>query len=129
MNVDNALQIIDRFIAQTLEAYNESDESKDNNGNRIPHPLDYVDNEDKLFALDVALKDVALKTTPMSLLESEGSTASELKRVSDKYFVRVPAYPQTGQRLDIDDGLAYAVIFMHLVISGTVLATTLKKVR
>lgn len=114
MTVDKALEIIDRTIAQTLEIYNESSDSKDQNGVRIPHPLDYVDDSDKLFALDIALKDVALKTIPMSLLEANGSTASELKRVSKDYYVRVPAYPQAGQALDIDDGLAYAVVFYAL---------------
>lgn len=114
MTVDKALETINRIIAQTLEIYNESSESIDQNGNKIPHPLDYVDESDKLFALDIALKDVALKTIPMSLLEANGSTASELKRVSKDYYVRVPAYPQTKQALDIDDGLAYAVVFTAL---------------
>ena len=104
---------MDRFIAQALEIYDESPQSKDSSGARIPHPLDYVDDEDKLFALDISLKDVALKTIPVTLLES-GGASSELKRVSRDYYVRVPLYPQKGANLDIDDGLAYAVIFLAL---------------
>lgn len=115
MTVDKALEIINRVITQELSAYNESPDSKDASGNRIPHPLDYVDDNDKLFALDVSLKNVALKTVPMTLLESvNDSTATEFKRVSKDYFVRVPAYPQVGSNLDIDSGLAYAVVFYAL---------------
>lgn len=114
MLVDTALSVIDRFIAQALEQYNESVESKDQQGNRIPHPLDSVDEDDKLFFLDIALKDVALKTTPVSLIEGNDSSATELKRISKDYYVRVPAYPQKGKELDIDEGLSYAVIFIAL---------------
>lgn len=115
MTVDKAIATITKIINNTLEEYDQSPASKDSNGARIPHPLDIVDEDDKLFALDMALKNVALQTTPVSLIEGEGSTASELRRVSKNYFIRVPADPVLGQELDIDDGLAYAVIFKALV--------------
>jgi len=111
MTVDEALSIIDRVVSNTLEEYNQSPDSKDDQGNRIPHPLDIVDPDDKLFALDFSLNDVALHATPVSLIETSGSTASELKRLSVDYYIRVPAAPQEGQNLDIDDGLSYAVVF------------------
>ena len=118
MTVDNAVQTIQKIISQTIEEYNQSPDSKtkDENGNivRIPHPLDIVDQNDILFALDISIKDVALKTTPVSLMETSGSTAPELRRVSKDYYIRVPQTPALGQNLDIDDGLAYAVIFRAL---------------
>ena len=115
MTVDTALQIIEKFKQEELERYNESPDSKDSNGNRIPHPLDNVSEDDELFALDVSLKNVALKTIPQTLIESvSDSTADVFKRISKDYFVRVPRYPQKGQNLDIDNGLAYAVVFFAL---------------
>ncbi|WP_456432680.1 hypothetical protein [Nitratifractor sp.] len=114
MTVDAAVDIISRIIGNTLEEYDQSPQSKDEDGNRKPHPLDIVDPDDKLFALDMALKEVALKTTPATLIEGPGSTAPELRRVNKDYYVRVPAAPQSGQNLDIDDGLAYAVVFRAL---------------
>jgi len=118
MTVDNALQIIQKIVTNTLEEYNQSPESKtkDDQGNvtRIPHPLDIVDEDDELFALDISLKNTALKSIPVSLMEGEGSTAPELKRLSDTYYVRVPATPVKGGNLDIDDGLSYAVVFKAL---------------
>lgn len=118
MTVDKALATIQKIIDNTLEEYNQSPESQttDDSGNqtRIPHPLDIVDEQDELFALDMSLKDVALSATPVSLIETTGSTASELKRISTDYYVRVPAEPASGQNLDIDDGLAYAVVFRAL---------------
>lgn len=118
MTVDNAVQTIQSIINQTLEEYNQSTDSLevDASGNtrRIPHPLDIVDQDDILFALGICIDDVALKTTPVSLLESNSSTATELRRVSKDYYIRVPQKPQLGQNLDIDSGLAYAVIFKAL---------------
>jgi len=118
MTVDKALQIITKTITNTIEEYDQSPESryKDDQGveQRKPHPLDIVDEDDKSFALDMALKDIALKAAPVSLIESSGSTASELRRISTDYFIRVPAEPVSGQNLDIDDGLSYAVTFKSL---------------
>jgi hypothetical protein len=120
MTVDNAIAKISQIIGNTLADYNQSPDSTkvDATGAtvRIPHPLDIVDPTDKLFALDMALKDVALKATPVSLIETTGSTASELKRVSTDYFIRVPTEPIAGIALDIDDGLAYAVVFKALAL-------------
>jgi len=118
MTVDNATQIIGNVISNTLAEYDQSPDSrvKDKLGvvTRIPHPLDIVSPQDQLFSLDMALKDVALKATPVSLIENANSTASELKRISTDYFVRVPVAPVAGANLDIDDGLAYAVVFKTL---------------
>lgn len=114
MTVDKAIETISKIIDNTLEEYNQSAASKDDQGNRIPHPLDIVDPDDKYFNLDLALKDIALKTTPITLMEGPGSTAAELRRVTKDYYIRVPATPQAGENLDIDDGLAYAVVFRAL---------------
>ncbi len=118
MTVDHAVQTVQTIISQTLEEYNQSPDSKtkDEQGNevRIPHPLDIVDQDDILFALDLAIKDVALKTVPTTLLETNDSTADELRRVTKDYYVRVPQTPTTGHNLDIDNGLAYAVVFRAL---------------
>jgi hypothetical protein len=114
MTVNDALSIMTRTIDNTLEEYNQSPDSKNSDGNRIPHPLDIIDGDDKLFFLDMAIKDVALKTAPVSLIEGEGSTAPELRRVSASFYVRTPATPVEGEVLDIDDGLSYAVVFKAL---------------
>ena len=118
MTVDKAVTIINRVIANTLEEYDQSPDSKyiDDNGvqQRKPHPLDIVDNDDILFALDMSLKSVALKAAPVSLIETSGSTASELRRISTDFYIRVPLEPALGQELDIDDGLSHAVVFKAL---------------
>lgn len=114
MTVDNALQTMQKIIDNTLEEYDQSPDSKNDKGERIPHPLDIVDQDDELFALDISIKEVALKAAPVSLIESSGSTAPELRRVSKDYYIRVPAEPQPGQNLDIDDGLSYAVVYRAL---------------
>ncbi len=79
MTVDRAVEIISKIIANTLEEYDQSPDSKyiDDNGEekRKPHPLDIVDSDDILFALDMALKNVALKAAPVSMIETSGSTA------------------------------------------------------
>lgn len=118
MTVDKATSTIQTIITNTLEEYDQSSDSKytDDQGveQRKSHPLDIVDSDDILFQLDIALKDIALKAVPISLLETTGSTASELRRVSTDYYVRVPQTPVSGQDLDIDDGLAYAVVYCAL---------------
>lgn len=118
MTTDRALEIITKIITNTLEEYDQSPDSKiiDDQGveTRKPHPLDIVDDPDKLFVLDMSIKGVALKAAPISLLETTGSTASELRRVSTDYFIRVPVEPVSGIDLDIDDGLSYAVVFKSL---------------
>lgn len=118
MTVDKAVEIINKVIANTLEEYNQSPDSKyiDDQGveRRKPHPLDIVDNDDILFVLDMSLKGVALKAAPVSLIETNGSTASELRRISTDYYIRVPSEPVLGQSLDIDDGLSHAVVFKAL---------------
>ena len=118
MTVDKATQTITKVITNTLEEYDQSADSKATDAQgvvtRIPHALDIIDAQDQLFALDMALKDVALKATPISLIETTGSTASELKRISTDYFIRVPVEPTAGTNLDIDDGLSYAVVYKAL---------------
>jgi len=118
MTVNKAVEIITKVIANALEEYTQSPDSKtkDASGAEVtmPHALDIVDDGDKLFALDMAIKDVALKASPISLLETTGSTASELRRVSTSYYIRVPTDPIVGANLDIDDGLSYAVVYKAL---------------
>ena len=118
MTVDKAVEIINKIIANTLEEYNQSPDSKyiDDSGEEVrkPHPLDIVDIDDIYFALDMSLKNVALKAAPVSLIETVGSTASELRRISIDYYIRVPSEPVSGGDLDIDDGLSYSVVFKTL---------------
>jgi hypothetical protein len=118
MTVNKSVEIITKVITNALEEYNQSPDSKTIDANGVetvlPHPLDIIDESDKLFALDMAIKDVALKASPISLLETTGSTASELRRVSTDYYIRVPTEPILGAILDIDDGLSYAVVYKAL---------------
>jgi len=114
MTVDKAISQITRMITAGLAQYDQLAESKDALGARIPHALDLVTDEDKRIALETALTSVALSASPISLVETTGSTASELRRISIDYYIRVPNEPLVGEILDIDDGLSYAVIYKAL---------------
>jgi len=119
MTVNEALSIINKTIEIFLQDYAEDDANYKNvtandgttSRELIKNRLHFINDDDKLFALDVALKDIALNTVPLQLLEANGSVATELKRVNTDYYVRVPAYPEKDRDLDIDVSLAYAVVF------------------
>jgi len=114
MTVNESLAIIDNFIASELLMYQASKDSKDEDGNNIPHFLETVTPQTKLLALDYGLKNTALLSKPLKLIESDGSTASEFKRLSVSEYIRVPTTPTVGGTLDIDESLSYAVIYKAL---------------
>lgn len=117
METVKALSILSKIIAGEIREYDLTEDSKtikDGIEIRVAHPLDALVEEDKIFYLDMALKDVALSASPISLIETTGSVASELRRVSTSYYIRVPKEPLLGDVLDIDDGLAYAVVYSAL---------------
>ncbi len=114
MLVSKALNYIDTIITDTVDAYKKSDDSKDDSGNYVAHPLESKDNTSKLEALYFGLRDAALNTTPLTLLESNDSTATEFKKISSTEFIRVPTEPTIDGVLDTDEGLAFAVIYKAL---------------
>ena len=114
MTVNNAIEYIDRYITNVVDEYKLTKESKDDAGEYIPHLLEAKTAEDKLISLDFGLKDAALNTIPLTLLESNGSTATEFKKISTEEFVRLPQTPIQGATLDIDESLAFAVIYKSL---------------
>lgn len=105
---------MDSVINNTLEAYKNSDESEAQYGTYITHALEKKSTEDKLFALDFAIKNIALYTIPLSLLQTSGSPSTEFKRISDKEYIRVPNTPRNSGNLDIDESLSFAVIYKAL---------------
>ncbi len=114
MLVSDAITYINTYINNTIEAYKLTDDSKDSTGTYIPHPLEAKTDDDKLQALNYGIMDAALNTTPLTLLESNDSTATEFKKISTTEFIRVPNTPATGESLDIDEALSFAVIFKAL---------------
>lgn len=119
MTVIKAISYIDSIINKTLADYEKTDDAyKQENYNTVyvNHILDELTEEDRLMAIDMALKNVALNTTPLSLLETVGSSATVFKRISVSEFVRAPEEPTIDGSLDIDDGLSFAVIYKALSI-------------
>jgi len=114
MFVSKALNYINTIITDTVESYKLSEDSKDDSGNYIVHPLENKDDANKLEALYFGLRDAALNTTPLALLESNDSTATEFKKISSTEFIRVPTEPTIDGVLDTDEGLAFAVIYKAL---------------
>ena len=114
MLVSKAIEFIDTFIGDTVSAYKVTDKSKDASGTYIPHPLEAKTDTDKLTALDFGIKYSALNSKPLTLLESNSSTATEFKRISPNEFIRVPSEPTLTGSLDIDESLSYAVIYKAL---------------
>ena len=114
MTVNKALEVIQKFIDFTVTEYKLTDDSKNDAGEDIAHPLEDKVESDKLIALDFGIKDATLNTIPLTLLESNGSTATEFKKISTEEFVRLPITPVVGAELDIDESLAFAVIYKSL---------------
>ena len=120
MKTSTALNIIDNIVQKAVNDYKENPDNqiKDSNGNVIGYkssPLLNITKNDECFQLGLSLINIALQTVPISLLEDVAtSTATELKLVSKDKFVRVPKTPtcsDNNEELDIDDALAYAVIY------------------
>ena len=124
MLVSKAFNICKNIINKAVEEYKENPDNqiKDDNGNVTDYkssPLLLIGDDDIIFQMGISLVNVALQTIPITLLEdTQSSTANILKMVTSTKFVRVPATPQPvtddnkdTQKLDIDDALAYAVIF------------------
>lgn len=117
MTVDEALNRIDTIITNLLRIYDLNPTTKSNydgTSSLLEHPLREVVKSDKLFALDSALKECAIRTNPLRLIVPSTSTYTEYKRISKDYYVRVPRDPIEGEILDIDDGLAYGVLYMSI---------------
>jgi len=114
MLVSKALEYINTIIKNTIDAYKLTDDSKDNEDNYITHPLENKTDDNKLEALYFGLRDATLNTIPLTLLESNESTATEFKKISTTEFVRVPNEPTADGNLDIDEGLSFAVIYKAL---------------
>lgn len=116
MTVAKVLEYIDFHIEQTVQEYALTNKSKDDSGTYIPHSIESKTEAHKLMAIDYALRDVALNTVPLELLESVGSTADEFKRISDFEYIRTPNTPQVDGELDIDESLSFAVIYRALSV-------------
>lgn len=118
-----AFNICKTIINKNVSEYKEDPDNQiqDSKGNITykPSPLLLISDDDIVFQLGISLINVALQTTPITLLEdTQSSSDSVLKIISTTKFIRVPATPvavtsdnKDTQILDIDDALAYAVIF------------------
>lgn len=108
-----ALTKLDKEIAQVLKDYDNSPESKDTVGARIPHLLDTITEPEKLYALERGLHTAAIQCKARDLWELfSAPVGAELIKVNTLNYVRVPATPTNlGDELDIDEALAYGVIF------------------
>ncbi|MEA1916656.1 MAG: hypothetical protein U9N42_03895, partial [Campylobacterota bacterium] len=83
----------------------------DSDGVYIQHALEKKDDSDKLYAINSAILEIAITVVPLKLLESVGSSATEYKMVSSTKYVRQPNEAVIDGELDIDESLAYAVIY------------------
>lgn len=119
MQITQLISYMDKIFAKSLAEYIKTDsayKTVDGVEEYQPHILDGLTLDDKLFSLDLALKEVVIKTKPLSLIETVGSTATVFKRISLTEFIRLPNTPTENGTLDVDDGLAYAVMFKALSI-------------
>jgi len=117
MRVVEALSKLDSIVANLLRIYDLNPKSKtalDGTVSTLEHPLRDIVLGDKLFALDSALKECAIRTNPLRLTVPISSTYTEYKRISLTHYIRVPREPIEGEVLDIDDGLAYGVLYMAI---------------
>lgn len=118
MLVSKALNFINLTIENTIQEYLASGDGFITNADGttvlIDHPLKSVTEPKKLEALYFGLRDAALNTTPLRLLEENGSNATEFKKISTTEFVRIPNEPLSDGELDIDEGLSFAVIYKAL---------------
>lgn len=125
MTVNKALEIIDKIIEIYLKAYeeNSSNYSTKRQGDETgistvsvltKISLHFLTQEDKLFYLDMAIKEIALKTIPIKLIEGSDSTSEIYKNINNNFFIRTPNYPKVGENLDIDKSLSYGVIYLAL---------------
>jgi hypothetical protein len=113
MTTATAIAKLDLEIAQVLKDYDNSPESKDTVGSRIAHLLDTITEPEKLYALERGLYTAAIQCKPRGLWELLATPVGlELVKVNTLNYVRVPATPtNTGDDLDMDEALAYGVIF------------------
>ncbi|MGE4510090.1 MAG: hypothetical protein AB7D43_03205 [Sulfurimonadaceae bacterium] len=62
---------------------------------------------------------VSMLTVPLRLLEPIGTSANTpLRQLDENYFIRMPAYPQLGADLDIDEFLAKVIGYRFLAAIG-----------
>jgi len=114
MKTTNAISIMQDEINKVVADYKLTKASKDSNGNYIPLPIESATQAQEISALNYGVREAALQTTPLSLIENVGSTASIFKMISQTQYVRVPSDVTADGVLDIDEALSYAVIFTAL---------------
>lgn len=114
MHTGYILDYIDKIFSQTVKLYKKTEESKDTNGDYIPHFVEEITQDEILMGLDLSLKNLALSTISATLLETTGSNATIFKQVSTEEFIRLPNKPTADSTLDIDDSLAFAVMYKTL---------------
>jgi len=116
MTTAAAMTLLGNEITQVIKEYDNSPEGKDTSGTRIAHVLDTVTDAEKLWAINDSLVYVALQGYPRDLFEDQVSgTAPKLYDYDGTYYVRRPAAAtDTGDDLDMSEGLAEAVVYYAL---------------
>ncbi len=114
MLVDKIIEMINIKIDETVAEYKNTKESKDADGNYITHPLENKTDDEKFDAIYFGLREAALNVIPVTLIETNGSTADEFRPLDGSRYIKVPAYPAIGNNLDMDEGLVYAVLYKAL---------------
>jgi len=114
MKTTDAIAIMQDIINKVVADYKLTKASKDANGTYIPLPIESVTQAQEISALNFGVREAALQTTPLTLIENVGSTASIFKMISQTQYIRVPSAVTADGVLDIDEALSYAVIFTAL---------------
>ena len=110
MTTADAIVNLDAEIAQVLKEW----ATKYDGVDPVPaHVLDTVSEEEKLYAMNAAAVQTAMAGQPRGLYElTETSVEPKLYDVDQLNYVRKPAdVVNTGEDLDMDEGLAMAVVY------------------
>jgi len=118
MTTAAAMAKIDEEITQILKEYDNSSASKDSTGTRIPHVLDTVSEAEKLVGINKGLLAAAMQCKPKDLWRITGTDVDpKLYDVNSTKYVKVPdTATNTGEDLDIDEALAYGVIYYAVLM-------------
>lgn len=118
MTTAQALTKIGEEITQILKEYDNSPASKDSLGVRIPHVLDTVTDAEKLIAINKGLLAAAMTCRPKDLWRDTGVDIDpKLYDINSTKYVAVPATAtNTGEDLDIDEALAYGVVYYAVLM-------------
>ena len=114
MKTADALTNIDKEIAAIVAEWHLD---SDNDGKT--HLLETKTEADKLYALDKSLKHAASVTAPSSLTEDSATGTDPIwTKLNQCQYIRVPATPVNAvdENLDIDEALAFGVIFYSIGI-------------